>query len=179
MCECAECDGKVFMSQSGAFKHELLNPKLDTSTDDENDMPDLLDSSDDENDMPDSSDDDLANDMPEMQGPSDREHNGEGDASDIDFSDDEFEETAANEILCRQILELVATKQMTQRGCDLLLQVWKQYNEKEEADPASMPTSFYMVKKMADARGSLVHDPEDSSRLVDLCPEDHVAYHAL
>ena len=95
-------------------------------------------------------------------------HCDDDDADDVDVDDDPFnvnndEVDTANEILARQVLDLVSTRQLTQKGCDLAMKIFGQYNEAVEGENEGMPTSYYMVKKLADARSSLLDNAEDTS----------------
>ena len=155
--------------QSTAWDHEKKYPDWTAELGDEGE-----EEGDDEGDH-DEGDELEEIDIPDMVDTSSDDNDSEDEGEELE--EEWEEEIDPDEVLARQILDLVSTKQMTQKGCDLVLKMFKQRWESSNMESAEhLPSSFYMVKKIADARSQLLDDPDDNSRLVDLCPYDHCAY---
>jgi hypothetical protein len=104
------------------------------------------------------------------------------DSDDSDDSDDESEEEdeeldeCAVEQFSRQILSLVATNQLSEKGATFALKATHQYlksvqknvPDEEKVDfHCALPKTYYMLKKIADNRSQLLDNPNDV--LLDVC----------
>lgn len=134
-CRCSRCEGKVMQIQGTAYYHERKYPAAPPEQD--------LDDDDDKDQSPE----------PEAPIPDVDEEDEEDDFKDF-FFPDEDPAVGPTEVLCRQVLELVSTKQMTQKGCDLMLKMLANFHSNEDADPETLPPSFYLAKKLADIQSS-------------------------
>ena len=124
MCHCADCKGERFFSQSTARRHEQDNPAFTDESEASSSAEEL---------NRDEEDDDF---QPLIM--SQENNNTDDEEQTYSDFDDEDLELDANEIFSLQLLDMVASKQITQVGCDHLLKILKQYNENEHTNPDSL-----------------------------------------
>ena len=182
VCRCVDCKGARVLPSSTAWDHETRKGKwVDPAAEqerkvEEQKVEEHLALEDDDDDVNYGSDWDPMLPLSETDGmqplcePSDSESESE-EEEELELEDCPLEQFS------RQIIQLVATNQLSEKGASYALKATQQYFDSvqenvpddEKLDVhTSFPTTYYMLKKIADNRSNLLDNPNDV--LLDVCP---------